>query len=127
MASRTGSSGARRRAGKACSLRFRGCSKRSARWVMFRQRLFANPILSLVSLIGLPILGYSAVGFVLDILTSQRAEQLRLSLPDALDLMVVCSEGGSALDQAMLKVSQELKAVHPALAEEFAIVNFEML
>jgi tight adherence protein C len=95
--------------------------------VMFRQRFFTNPVLSLVSLIGLPILGYSAVGFALDMLMSKRAEALRLALPDALDLMVVCSEGGSALDQAMLKVSQELKPVHPALAEEFAIVNFEML
>jgi tight adherence protein C len=95
--------------------------------VMFRQQFFSNPILSLVSLIGFPILGYMAVGFVLDALMSQRAEALRLALPDALDLMVVCSEGGSALDQAILKVSQELKAVHPALAEEFAIVNFEML
>jgi tight adherence protein C len=95
--------------------------------VIFRQRFFSNPILSLASLIGFPVLGYAAVGFVLDALMSRRAEALRLALPDALDLMVVCSEGGSALDQAMLKVSQELKPVHPALAEEFAIVNFEML
>ena len=95
--------------------------------VIFRQRFFSNPILSLVSLIGLPVLGYSAVGFVLEMLMSKRAEALRLALPDALDLMVVCSEGGSALDQAMLKVSEELKPVHPALAEEFAMVNLEML
>ena len=60
-------------------------------------------------------------------LVSKRVEALRLALPDALDLMVVCSEGGLALDQGMLKVSQELESVHPALAEEFAIVNFEML
>ncbi len=95
--------------------------------VLFRQRLFSNPILSLVSLPGVPILGYIAVGYGLDALIAKRAEELRMALPDALDLMVVCSEGGSALDQAMLKVSQELKPVHPALAEEFAIVNFEML
>ncbi len=95
--------------------------------IVFRQRLISNPILSLVSLIGLPVFGYSAVGFVLDALVSRRADALRLALPDALDLMVVCCEGGSALDQAILKVSEELKAVHPALAEEFAMVNFEML
>ncbi|HEY3838915.1 MAG TPA: type II secretion system F family protein [Bryobacteraceae bacterium] len=95
--------------------------------VLFRQRFIPNPILSLVSLIGLPVLGYLGVGFALDAMISSRAEKLRLALPDALDLMVVCSEGGSALDQAILKVSQELKAVHPALAEEFATVNFEML
>ncbi len=95
--------------------------------VLFRQRLIANPILSLVSLIGAPLIGYMAVGFVLDTLIARRAEALRMALPDALDLMVVCSEGGSALDQAMLKVSQELRPVHPALAEEFAIVNLEML
>jgi tight adherence protein C len=95
--------------------------------VLFRQHVFSNPILRLVSLIGAPVLGYMAVGYALDALGSRRAEALRLALPDALDLMVVSSEGGSALDQAMLKVSQELKPVHPALAEEFAIVNFEML
>jgi tight adherence protein C len=95
--------------------------------ILFRQRLIANPILSLASLAGCPVFGYMAVGLVLDRLMAKRAECLRLALPDALDLMVVCSEGGSALDQAMLKVSQELKPVHPALAEEFAIVNFEML
>ena len=95
--------------------------------ILLRQRLFSNPILSLASLVGFPVIGYSAVGFVLDALMSRRAEALRLSLPDALDLMVVCTEGGSALDQAILKVSQELKPVHPELAEEFAIVNFEML
>ena len=95
--------------------------------VVFRQRLIGNPILSLVSLVGAPVVGYMAVGFVLDTMIVRRAEALRLALPDALDLMVVCSEGGSALDQAILKVSQELRPVHPALAEEFAIVNLEML
>jgi len=95
--------------------------------VLLRDRFFVNPILSLVSLIAFPVLGYMTAGLVVSQLMSKRAEALRQALPDALDLMVVCSEGGSALDQAMLKVSQELQSVHPALAEEFAIVNFEML
>jgi len=95
--------------------------------LLFRGQLISNPVLSLISIGGLPLLGYTAVGFVLDVLIARRADALRRALPDALDLMVVCSEGGSALDQAMLRVSQELKPVHPALAEEFGIVNFEML
>jgi len=95
--------------------------------LIFRQQFIPNPILSTVSIIGLPILGYTLVGFVVDALITHRADEIRLGLPDALDMMVVCCEGGSALDQAILKVSQELKTVHPAIAEEFAIVNFEML
>lgn len=56
---------------------------------------------------------------------SRRREQIRLSLPDALDLLVICMEAGLGLDQAILRVGQELKISHPALSEEFVLIGLE--
>jgi tight adherence protein C len=56
----------------------------------------------------------------------RRQHRLRLSLPDALDLLVICVEAGLGLDQALLRVAQELKHVHPELSDELQLVNFEM-
>jgi tight adherence protein C len=55
-----------------------------------------------------------------------RQRLLRLALPDALDLLVICVEVGLGLDQSLIRVSQELKIVHPELSDELQMVNFEM-
>jgi tight adherence protein C len=55
-----------------------------------------------------------------------RQRRIVLGLPDALDLLVVCVEAGLGLDQALYRVTQELRLVHPALSEELHLVNLEM-
>jgi tight adherence protein C len=55
-----------------------------------------------------------------------RRRRLRLALPDGLDLLVICVEVGLGLDQALVRVAQELRVVHPELSEELQIVNLEM-
>jgi len=57
---------------------------------------------------------------------SARQHQLRKALPDALDLLVICVEAGLGLDQALMKVSQDMKISHPALSEELQLVNMQM-
>lgn len=59
-------------------------------------------------------------------LAKRRQEAIFLSLPDALDLMVVCVESGLGLDQAMRKVADEMKTTYHVIAEEFAICNFQL-
>lgn len=52
-----------------------------------------------------------------------RQEQIRRSVPDALDLLVVCIEAGVSLDAAILRVAREMGNVHPVLSRELLVVN----
>ncbi|HWQ53142.1 MAG TPA: type II secretion system F family protein [Bryobacteraceae bacterium] len=70
------------------------------------------------------------VGFLLPDLwlgnrTDNRQLNIRLGLPEALDLMVICTEAGLGLDQCLLRVSQELKRSQPEISEEFSLVHLE--
>jgi tight adherence protein C len=55
-----------------------------------------------------------------------RQDNIFYGLPDALDLMVVCVEAGLGLDQAMRKVSEEMKKSYRVLADEFALCNLQL-
>lgn len=61
--------------------------------------------------------------FTLLRLESRRQERIRRSLPDALDLLVVCVEAGISLDAAILRVAKDLLLVHPELAGELLVVS----
>jgi tight adherence protein C len=55
----------------------------------------------------------------------QRQKVIQNGLPDALDLLIVCLEAGSAIDQAIVKVSDELSVAYPPLGEELRLVITE--
>ncbi len=56
----------------------------------------------------------------------RRKDQIFRSLPDTLDLMVVCVEAGLGLDQAMRKVAEEMKSTYGVICDEFQICNFQL-
>ena len=58
--------------------------------------------------------------------TKRRKESIFLGLPDALDLLVVCVEAGLGLDQAMRRVSDEMKKSYRTIAEEFGLCNLQL-
>ena len=72
------------------------------------------------------VLGYMLPEMWLTWRVRVRQQQLRRGLPDGLDLLVICVESGLGLDQALLKVTQELRITHPELSEELQLVNLEM-
>jgi len=71
------------------------------------------------------VLGFIAPDVVLTSLISRRQGTIRRALPDALDLLVICMEAGLGIDQAMVRVGEEIRLTSPALAEEFQIINRE--
>lgn len=72
------------------------------------------------------VLGYLTPGILLGRAIKARKKELQNGLPDALDLLIVCVESGSSLDQAVLKTSQELGVSYPSLADEFRTLNVEV-
>ena len=71
------------------------------------------------------VLGFFAPDFWLSHAISRRRHELKLSLPDGLDLLSICLEAGLGMDQAVVRVGQELEMSHPALSEELLLINFE--
>lgn len=71
-------------------------------------------------------IGIMVPNMILERLIEKRKRQLRNGFPDALDLLVVCTEAGLGLNMAIQRVARELAASHPLLAEELALVNLEI-
>jgi len=71
-------------------------------------------------------MGYLLPTMGLKRLVKRRQHRIRLGLADALDLMVVSVEAGLGLDQAILRVSDELAHAHPDLADELRLINLEL-
>jgi tight adherence protein C len=86
--------------------------------------IFIKPNLSLA--LGAVGLAYVLAGVVLARLAKRRQHRIRLSLPDALDLLVVSVEAGLGLDQAIQRVGDELAFAHPELSEDLRMINLEL-
>ena len=86
----------------------------------------ASPIEAFLFAAITGIAGTIAPGFYLDHLRSARQTTLRRALPDALDVIIVCVEGGLSLPAAFAKVGTELSTAHPLLATEMLIVRREI-
>jgi tight adherence protein C len=71
-------------------------------------------------------LGYYFPGIVVRILRKQRMDRIFLSLPDALDLLVVCVEAGLGLDAAMRRVADELAEAAPDVCQELNLANLQL-
>jgi tight adherence protein C len=96
----------------------------------------AGFVVGIMGVISLPV-ALLATGFVgiaatiapsfwLDWVKASRQRKIRRALPDALDVIGVCLQGGLSLPAALVRVSRELGTAHPMLALELAIVEREV-
>jgi tight adherence protein C len=73
----------------------------------------------------------AAVGYILPLLVvrsraRRRQKEITLALPDALDLLVVCVEAGLGLNQAFVRVADEIHPLSETTATEFHLMNLEI-
>jgi tight adherence protein C len=91
--------------------------------------LLATPLVfrpNLPLALGGAALGYLLPNIVLGRLEKRRQHRIRLSLPDALDLLVVSVEAGLGLDLAIQRVGEELEFAHRELCNELRLINLEL-
>ncbi len=81
---------------------------------------------ALLWILGAFLVGFFLPRYALRRITKSRQQLVRWGLADALDLMVISIEAGLGLNAAMMKVSSELKEVHPDISDEFELANLEI-
>jgi len=99
--------------------------------------------LGVASLTLLPLIGFKAIGIMLGVVyfvalgyvspslhlrirTKRRQKEMQKALPDALDMLVVSVEAGLGLNQALVRVAEEIHRLSPVLSEQLALVNLEI-
>jgi tight adherence protein C len=86
-----------------------------------------NPVSSLLGgLVAALLLGFLLPKMVLQRLVKRYRRKLQEALPDTVDLLGITLGTGLALDQAMMRVSEEMEYIYPALAAEFATVVMQV-
>ena len=85
-----------------------------------------SPVLKLGAALGSVILGAYLPDVIIKNTTQKRQDTIRKSLPDALDLMVICAEAGLSLDATLSRVSQEMELACPELADELGLTGLEL-
>jgi tight adherence protein C len=99
--------------------------------------------LTALGMVGLPLLGVSSGRMLLGMIwlgglgwvgptfyvrsrLKARQKEVQLALADMLDMLVVCVEAGLGLNQALVRVADEIEHVSPVMSEQLAMVNLEM-
>jgi tight adherence protein C len=77
-------------------------------------------------LVGFTGFGFYLPNIILWWLRRKRQQEIFLTLPDALDLLVVCVESGLGLDAALRKVCDEMKNHAKTICEELSLANFQL-
>ena len=80
----------------------------------------------LLTILGPAVVGYMAPKYWITKRLQERQEEIVNGFPDSLDMMLVCVEAGQSLDQSIIRVSKEIRAGFPSLADEYELVAHEM-
>lgn len=95
--------------------------------VAFGCAIIGRPLNSAVMwILGAFVAGFMLPRYLLNRAIKSRHQRLRWGLADALDLLVVSIEAGLGLNAGLVRVGEELKAVHPDISEEFEMTNLEI-
>lgn len=92
--------------------------------------VFASPDapaqIKLLAAVAAVVVGYYAPELAVRRVAHTRRRRIQRAFPDAVDLMVICSEAGLALDAALARVAGEMRRSAPEIAEELSLTAIEL-
>ena len=94
-------------------------------WALLH-RTGMTPLLRMAAVAVAGIVGLLVPDQVVRLLHNRHLREVEHGLPDALDMMVICSEAGLGLEPSIERVGREIGVAHPAVAEEMLNVAREM-
>ena len=97
-----------------------------AMMVMSKMEKEMAPAMQLLTFCGLAILGYKLPNILLKNSIQKRQTEINISFPDALDMMLVCVQGGISIEQAIKRIADEIADYAPILAQEVGILGAEL-
>lgn len=80
----------------------------------------------LVMIFTAALIGYKLPDILVQNQRMKRQEEINLTFPDALDMMLICVQGGIGLEQTVDRVAHEIAEHSETLAEELGILSAEM-
>jgi tight adherence protein C len=94
--------------------------------LLLSRRFVTSPMLSIAMPLGGAMMGMLLPDFYLRQMRARHLKQVEAGLPDALDMLVICTEAGLGLEAGIDRVASEIRPAHPAIAEEFQITGTEL-
>jgi tight adherence protein C len=85
-----------------------------------------SPLVTLIMTIYFGAMGYVLPSMIVGRRIKRRQKEMQKALPDALDMLVVSVEAGLGLNQALVRVSEEIDRISPVLSEQLGLVNLEI-
>lgn len=85
-----------------------------------------NVLFKILAIITSCLLGSYSVDFILQRIINARRNRIRKAFPEALDLMVICTEAGLGLAPTIQRVAREISQIAPDLGYELAILSIEL-
>jgi len=80
----------------------------------------------MIGIVWFAALGWVGPTFYVRRRLKARQKEVQLALADMLDMLVVCVEAGLGLNQALVRVADEIEHVSTVMSEQLAMVNLEM-
>lgn len=82
--------------------------------------------LGFIIIISVVFISFFAPNLFISNTIARRQQKIQQSLPDSLDLLVICAEAGLTLDAALHRVVNELADSAPEIADELAVTSVEL-
>jgi len=80
----------------------------------------------IIGVVYFVLMGYVVPALLVGIKVRRRQKEMQRALPDALDMLVVSVEAGLGLNQALVRVAEEIDRLSPVLSEQMSLVNYEI-